>query len=191
MGPLKHTRQPTTSVCPTYMLVLRCIPLRPCLLITRRLLAILQVYPALLVLLIHLHAQLVHLLRRLRLEEQRQTRLIVSTSVQYPRFQMSVPKEGVGYLTDEEEEGEDEEEGVLRQSKDSVPDVYLPPDGGDGDEEQDASISEALQSISRSSSPFSEQVQPTPRKNYDYVVPLRSEPKVRSCGSPNTMLLPR
>ncbi|PBK99751.1 hypothetical protein ARMGADRAFT_516895 [Armillaria gallica] len=84
---------------------------------------------------------------------------------------------GVGYLTDEEEEGEDEEEGVLRQSKDSVPDVYLPPDGGDGDEEQDASISEALQSISRSSSPFSEQVQPTPRKNYDYVVPLRSEPK--------------
>ncbi|KAK0501582.1 hypothetical protein EDD18DRAFT_1066550 [Armillaria luteobubalina] len=70
-----------------------------------------------------------------------------------------------------------DEQGVLRQSKDSVPDVYLPPDGADGDEEQDASISEALQSISRSSSPFSEQVQPTPRKNYDYVVPLRSEPK--------------
>ncbi|KAK0202528.1 hypothetical protein DFS33DRAFT_908013 [Desarmillaria ectypa] len=79
-----------------------------------------------------------------------------------------------GYLEEEEEE---EEEGVLRQSKDSVPDVYLPPDGADGGEEQDASISEALQSVSRSSSPFSEQVQPTPKKNYDYVVPLRSEAK--------------
>ncbi|KAK0214822.1 hypothetical protein IW262DRAFT_245194 [Armillaria fumosa] len=84
---------------------------------------------------------------------------------------------GVGYLSDEEEEGDDEQEGILRQSKDSVPDVYLPPDGTDGDEEQDASISEALESIGRSSSPFSEHVQPTPRKNYDYVVPLRSEPK--------------
>ncbi|KAG7445045.1 uncharacterized protein BT62DRAFT_206857 [Guyanagaster necrorhizus] len=87
---------------------------------------------------------------------------------------------GIGYISDEgekeEEEGE-EEEGILRQSKDSVPDVYLPPDYADGDEEQDASISEALQSTSRSSSPFSEQVQPTPKKNYDYVVPLRSEPK--------------
>ncbi|PBK62388.1 hypothetical protein ARMSODRAFT_1061357 [Armillaria solidipes] len=52
---------------------------------------------------------------------------------------------GVGYLSDEQEEGEDEQEGVLRQGKDSVSDV-----------------------------------QPTPRKNYDYVVPLRSEPKQKT-----------
>lgn len=70
-------------------------------------------------------------------------------------------------------------------SKESVPEIYLPPeidyDGKDG--EEDFSLAEALQSISRTGSPpyakgsFSDA---TPKKNYDYSVSLKSEPKVRS-----------
>lgn len=72
-------------------------------------------------------------------------------------------------------------------SKDSVPDVYLPPEDGfdDHDGERDLSLTEALQSISQTGSPpypmGSFEKDTTPKKNYDYSVSLKSEPKVRSC----------
>ncbi|RDB15355.1 Spindle pole body protein pcp1 [Hypsizygus marmoreus] len=74
----------------------------------------------------------------------------------------------------------DEEMTDEEHSKDSVPEVYLPPDD-DSDGERDLSLTEALQSVSRTSSPpyplqsFDNGV--TPKKNYDYSVSLKSEPK--------------
>lgn len=61
-----------------------------------------------------------------------------------------------------------------QDTQSSVTDAYLPP--MDTGVEDDLDISEALQSISRSGSPV-HPVVPTPRKNYDYSVSLRSEPK--------------
>lgn len=83
-----------------------------------------------------------------------------------------------------EDEDTDEE-----PSKDSVPDVYLPPEGDydDGDGERDVSLTEALQSVSRTSSPpySTELVEPesTPKKYYEYSVSLRSEPKARQLSA--------
>lgn len=80
-----------------------------------------------------------------------------------------------------EERDDDDDE----QSKSSVPDVYLPPDEDqDGHPELDReySLTDALKSISRSSSPsfpgppISQGA--TPKKNYDYSMSLKSEPKV-------------
>jgi len=78
-------------------------------------------------------------------------------------------------------EKEEEEE---RES--SVPDVYLPPpdeeDHDDLDRKSDLSMTDALESVSRTSSPpFSPEAmkhQETPKKNYDYSISLKSEPKV-------------
>ncbi|KAF9038520.1 hypothetical protein BJ165DRAFT_1352368 [Panaeolus papilionaceus] len=79
-----------------------------------------------------------------------------------------------------EEHDDDDDE----QSKSSVPDVYLPPDEDqDGHPELDReySLTDALESISRSSSPsfpgppISQGA--TPKKNYDYSMSLKSEPK--------------
>lgn len=81
--------------------------------------------------------------------------------------------------TEGEEEGEEEEE----ESKSSVPEVYLPPEEEEEDEENELSMTDALQSVSRSSSPhFPNPVSrdETPKKNYDYSVSLKSEPKVNS-----------
>ncbi|KAJ7105464.1 hypothetical protein C8R43DRAFT_1165567 [Mycena crocata] len=66
------------------------------------------------------------------------------------------------------------------RSRDSVPDVYLPPDEDEEDEEgeQDVSLTDALESVSRTSSPqLFNRDEPTPKKNYDYSVSLRSEPQ--------------
>ncbi|KDR80779.1 hypothetical protein GALMADRAFT_241215 [Galerina marginata CBS 339.88] len=73
----------------------------------------------------------------------------------------------------ETEDDEDEE------TRSSVPDVYLPPEE-DEEGDRDFSLTDALQSVSRSSSPpFPPQAsrEATPKKNYDYSVSLKSEPK--------------
>ena len=76
--------------------------------------------------------------------------------------------------SDQETEGSNE--GSIEGSNEgSVPDVYLPPGIVDDDE---LDITEALASVSRSGSPAPD-VQPTPKKLYDYSVSLKSEPKVR------------
>lgn len=76
---------------------------------------------------------------------------------------------------------ESDEEWELSHSK-SVPDAHLPPPEDDADGEQDVSLTEALQSVSRTSSPpypaEPPETEPTPKKPYDYSVSLRSEPKV-------------
>ncbi|KII85948.1 hypothetical protein PLICRDRAFT_114966 [Plicaturopsis crispa FD-325 SS-3] len=60
------------------------------------------------------------------------------------------------------------------ESKDSsLPEVYLPLEE---DEEPDVSLTDALQSVSRTGSPLPEN-EPTPKKKYDYSVSLRSEPQ--------------
>ncbi|KAF8238118.1 hypothetical protein L208DRAFT_1243498 [Tricholoma matsutake] len=75
----------------------------------------------------------------------------------------------------------DEDETDEEQSKESVLEVYLPPrdDFDDRDGEQDISLTEALQSVSRTSSPpFPvESFETTQKKSYDYSVSLNSEPK--------------
>jgi hypothetical protein len=84
------------------------------------------------------------------------------------------PERGTGHYSSEDEDLD------FHQSKESVPDVYLPPEEDVEDEEPDLSLTDALESVSRTSSPqrFSQE-DATPKKNYDYSVSLRSEPKVR------------
>lgn len=95
-------------------------------------------------------------------------------------------------VLDDGGQGDEDDEGrthSLRRSKDSVPDMYLPP-ADDEERVQDLSLTEALESVSRASSPFPlddgpefaqeyEIGEATPKKKYDYSVSLRSEPKVR------------
>lgn len=76
-------------------------------------------------------------------------------------------------------------EGEEEESKSSVPDVYLPPpddEDEDLDRKSDMSITDALDSVSLTSSPpFSSEAmerQETPKKNYDYSISLKSDPKV-------------
>lgn len=76
------------------------------------------------------------------------------------------------YSDDEDEAGE---------SKSSVPEIYLPPEEDD-DGVRELSLTDALESISRESSPplhYEITRQETPKKSYDISVSLRSEPKVR------------
>jgi len=77
------------------------------------------------------------------------------------------------YRTDDEDEQE--------ESK-SVPDVYLPPPDDEDDQDREFSLTDALQSLSRSSSPpfIPETIsrEETPKKNYDFSMSLKSEPKV-------------
>ncbi|KAJ7180785.1 hypothetical protein C8R46DRAFT_885504 [Mycena filopes] len=73
------------------------------------------------------------------------------------------PERGTGHYSDEDEESL------------SVPDVYLPPD--EGEAEPDVSLADALESVSRTSSPHRLSRDATPKKNYDYSVSLRSEPQ--------------
>ncbi|KAJ7879992.1 hypothetical protein B0H14DRAFT_2708159 [Mycena olivaceomarginata] len=82
------------------------------------------------------------------------------------------PERGTGHYSSEDEDLD------FHQSKESVPDVYLPPEEDAEDEEPDLSLTDALESVSRTSSPqrFSQE-DATPKKNYDYSVSLRSEPK--------------
>jgi hypothetical protein len=88
-------------------------------------------------------------------------------------------------------DGSDEDqlghEGRRYASPGSVPDAYLPTEEDD-DAEQDFSLTEALESVSRAGSPSPQHELPdleneaTPKKAYDYSVSLRSELKV--CSSP-------
>lgn len=90
--------------------------------------------------------------------------------------------------------GHDEDDLDIRSSdqeteeskESSVPDAYLPPDGGEDDISAGFDLSDALQSISRSNSPFEPDVpqdRQTPSKKYDLSVSLRSEPKVSTLTS--------
>lgn len=78
----------------------------------------------------------------------------------------------------------EEDETDEAHSKESVPDVYLPPeDDYDEEEEQDdISLTGALESVSRTSSPPypMKSFEATPKKSYDYSVSLKSEAKVRN-----------
>lgn len=73
-------------------------------------------------------------------------------------------------------------ENPLEKSTNSVPEAYLPP--AESDEAEDMSLVDALESVSRASSPMSPELpppEPTPKKKglpYDYSVSLRSEPQV-------------
>jgi len=73
-----------------------------------------------------------------------------------------------------------DEEGI--ESKSTVPEAYLPPDENDYQiSDPDFSLADALESVSREGSPplIHGIIENTPKKNYDYSVSLRSEPKVR------------
>ncbi|KAH7915256.1 hypothetical protein BJ138DRAFT_1055109 [Hygrophoropsis aurantiaca] len=82
-------------------------------------------------------------------------------------------------LPHDSDENTDGEEPHLRGSANSVPESHLPPEEFVG--EEDLSISDALESISRSSSPFAAEHPnddgPTPKKKYDYSISLRAEPQ--------------
>lgn len=84
-------------------------------------------------------------------------------------------------LPHESEENTDPEEPPDK-STNSVPEAYLPPP--ESDEAEDMSLVDALESVSRASSPLSPEPpppEPTPKKKglpYDYSVSLRSEPQV-------------
>jgi hypothetical protein len=95
---------------------------------------------------------------------------------QYDSFEVpSLPKIQSANITEDDDD----------ESKSSVPDVYLPPpdeEDDDLDRKSDLSMTDALESVSRTSSPpFSPEAiecQETPKKNYDYSISLKSEPKV-------------
>ena len=85
-------------------------------------------------------------------------------------------------LPNDSEENTDPED-PLEKSANSVPEAYLPPPGSD--EAEDMSLVDALESVSRASSPLLPEPlppEPTPKKknglSYDYSVSLRSEPQV-------------
>ncbi|KAG6831612.1 hypothetical protein H0H87_004674 [Tephrocybe sp. NHM501043] len=76
-----------------------------------------------------------------------------------------------------------DENAEEESSKDSVPDVYLPPEHNDEDENTDGSVQDAFEPANQTGSPRypSKSVSidyGTPKKNYDYSASLKSEPKV-------------
>ncbi|KDQ61486.1 hypothetical protein JAAARDRAFT_511841 [Jaapia argillacea MUCL 33604] len=78
--------------------------------------------------------------------------------------------------------GEEEEYRVMDESKRSLHDDYMVHSGGhpEDDEFEDLSLTDALESVSRSGSPYPTyppDPEPTPKKNYDYSVSLRTETK--------------
>ena len=108
------------------------------------------------------------------------------------RGQESFDASAIPFLPDSTEASGDEEREVgsgrqlFRKSKDSVSDMYLPPEEEAGEPEY--SLTDALESVSRTGSPFAQDLDErrsgrgsnmTPKKAYDYSVALRSEPKVR------------
>ena len=84
-------------------------------------------------------------------------------------------------LPHDSEENTDPEDPP-EKSTNSVPEAYLPPP--ESDEAEDMSLVDALESVSRASSPLSPEPlpqEPTSKKNglpYDYSISLRSEPQV-------------
>lgn len=100
---------------------------------------------------------------------------------QHDSFEVpSLPRIQPDNVTSHYQEDADEE------SKSSVPDVYLPPpdeEDDDLDRKSDLSMTNALESVSRTGSPppispEAMEHQETPKKNYDYSISLKSEPKV-------------
>ncbi|KIK90884.1 hypothetical protein PAXRUDRAFT_831297 [Paxillus rubicundulus Ve08.2h10] len=102
-----------------------------------------------------------------------------SVSRTYGRLaQESFDVSAITSLPQEGEENTDPEDARLMKSTNSVPEAYLPP--LDGDEVEDMSLVDALESVSRASSPLSPKLppeDPTPKKGlkYDYSISLRSE----------------
>ncbi|KAH0836767.1 hypothetical protein J3R83DRAFT_8515 [Lanmaoa asiatica] len=95
--------------------------------------------------------------------------------------QKSFDVSAITSLPHDSEENTDPEDPPER-STNSVPEAYLPPP--ESDEAEDMSLVDALESLSRASSPLSPELpppqQPIPKKKgvpYDYSVSLRSEPQ--------------
>ncbi|KAG8221048.1 hypothetical protein J3R82DRAFT_2558 [Butyriboletus roseoflavus] len=94
--------------------------------------------------------------------------------------QKSFDVSAITSLPHDSEENTDAEDPP-EKSTNSVPEAYLPPP--ESDEAEDMSLVDALESVSRASSPLSPEPpppEPTPKKKglpYDYSVSLRSEPQ--------------
>ncbi|KAG6811541.1 hypothetical protein H0H92_006894 [Tricholoma furcatifolium] len=78
--------------------------------------------------------------------------------------------------------GKDSDENSGEGSKDSVPDIYLPPgNGGDGEESEDMSFDDPPQPVNRKESSryssLSMEYGGTPKKNHDYSIDMKSETK--------------
>lgn len=104
-----------------------------------------------------------------------------SRTYPYPRSPaQSFEVSAIASLPHESDEITEPEDSPLAYSRHSVPESHLPPEENEVD---DMSLEDALQSVSRSSSPFSPEIpldNPTPRKKYDYSMSLRSEPQVNA-----------
>ncbi|KAG1881054.1 hypothetical protein F4604DRAFT_1992869 [Suillus subluteus] len=101
-----------------------------------------------------------------------------SRTYPYPRSPVqSFEASAITSLPHESDENTEPEDSPLADSRRSIPESHLPPEENEMD---DMSLEDALQSVSRSSSPFSPEIpldNPTPRKKYDYSMSLRSEPQ--------------
>ncbi|KAG2358530.1 hypothetical protein BDR07DRAFT_268225 [Suillus spraguei] len=104
-----------------------------------------------------------------------------SRTYPYPRSPVqSFEASAIASLPHESDENTEPEDSPLARSRQSIPESHLPPEENEVD---DMSLEDALQSVSRSSSPFSPEIpldNPTPRKKYDYSMSLRSEPQVNA-----------
>ncbi|KAG2137784.1 hypothetical protein BD769DRAFT_1384914 [Suillus cothurnatus] len=104
-----------------------------------------------------------------------------SRTYPYPRSPVqSFEVSAITSLPHESDENTEPEDSPLARSKRSVPESHLPPEENETD---DMSLEDALQSVSRSSSPFSPEIpldNPTPKKKYDYSMSLRSEAQVNA-----------
>ncbi|TFK71444.1 hypothetical protein BDN72DRAFT_459007 [Pluteus cervinus] len=85
------------------------------------------------------------------------------------------PGNATGHVTDEMDSD------LEGESRESVPDVYLPPADDYDNEDEDVSLTEALRSVSRAGSPplaeDSYDQGATPKRSFNYSASLRSEPK--------------
>ncbi|KAG1737174.1 hypothetical protein EDB19DRAFT_995876 [Suillus lakei] len=101
-----------------------------------------------------------------------------SRTYPYPRSPaQSFEASAITSLPHESDENTEPEDSPLARSRRSIPESHLPPEENEVD---DMSLEDALQSVSRSSSPLSPEIpleDPTPRKKYDYSMSLRSEPQ--------------
>ncbi|KAI6041341.1 hypothetical protein EDC04DRAFT_2893316 [Pisolithus marmoratus] len=98
--------------------------------------------------------------------------------IKYPQESFDVS--AITSLPHNSEDSAPPDEGLLSQRVNSIPEIYLPP--VEADDGEDMSLVDALESVSRSSSPLPPDFpaeEPTPKKGlkYDYSVSLRTEPK--------------
>ncbi|KAG9313115.1 hypothetical protein JVU11DRAFT_6565 [Chiua virens] len=118
-----------------------------------------------------------------------------SVSRSFGRFpQQSFDVSAITSLPHVSEENTDPEDPP-EESTNSVPEAYLPPP--ESDEAEDMSLVDALESVSRASSPLSPEPppqEPAPKKKglpYDYSVSLRSEPQPSSTNKFRNVALRR